>query len=178
MTKTLYLTALLPPAHVSHAVSRYQRAWFQRQGEALALFLQPHIPILFSNESPVSLFNDDLPPAVPCRTKDLITRDSAVFLLVDTGGLYEDLRRRICSLKTTGPYPSVSGILLRGDCREKVLIDQDTRLPLSPMKWLDSSLACLRVEYFWNDEGNPFGTYSECIFLKKLRRPASLTRER
>jgi len=110
------LLALRAPGSIEAEVGKVQQALFQEHGFVSAIALSPVIPIAFLGRFPPRGFLQRLQAAVsgPLRVSAAGTawQQGALFLTLDTGGVWASLRDACAGESTTGLFPVAEGFFL------------------------------------------------------------------
>jgi len=170
MKDGIYLTAVIPPSHVSAKVLEYQHGVFRRYGIVTGLFLDPHIPLAFTRTPPEDLFSRDIPQEAPFVTTGLIRDADHTFLGVETGGQWERLASMLPASGMDGPYSPRPGIFLFTLAPDTPGVDTGSAASLTGLKWFSSTLRCMWIRYLTGEDGAVLGWISETVCSRAMRK--------
>ena len=138
----MYLTALLPPSNISKIIADLQREFFVRYATAAALYIPPHIPLLFSEAAPAK------PPRplpfqqFPFETGGLVRLEEHEYLEVLPQEQIEELTR----IPKAGPsppyYPTRTGIPIT--LHQTATLKRNLEVP-APLRWRSSEMVCYEL---------------------------------
>ena len=165
-TRDHLLLALLAPGSVEAAVGAIQEEIFRERGLVSAIALSPIVPLAFiQGESVDALprgFLDSLDRAVRApyriRTTSALWREGALFLGLETGGVWESLRKA-CRARGSVPacaapgrelFPAAEGFFFGcGEAREPdrraIARGVTGRVDAAPIAFTSSTLAVVRI---------------------------------
>lgn len=170
MKDDLFLTAIIPPSHVTAVIAEYQHRLFRDYGAVSGLFCVPHIPLFFSRRPPEGLFTDLPAPDSAYSTTKLHRVDDTVYLGVEPAGFWEQLRGQWVGQVVEGPYTPFPGIFLHTRPLEPEGRQETPEFP-EPRRisWSSSTLVCLHMEFLF--EGGGFrGCIIETMQSRRIKK--------
>jgi hypothetical protein len=151
-TRDSLLLALLAPGSVEAAAGAIQETIFREHGLVSAIALPPIVPVAFLDAGPTRGFLDSLDRAVHApyrfRTTSVLRSEGALFLGLDTGGVWAALRSACAALVGVPEgrrlFPTAEGFFL--GCLEAGEAKRQGVLPEpAAMSFSSSTLAVMRI---------------------------------
>ncbi|MBT3274484.1 MAG: hypothetical protein HN368_15110 [Spirochaetales bacterium] len=150
----MYLTVIIPPSNIRTILAERQTSLFIESFSPAALFLPPHIPLVFSNTPPSEPKRPLEPQKKPFESVNYSREGEHIFLQVAPEEQLADITR-LLKVSPTEPYfPTRIGVPI-GLYVPNGVISIDN-LPAPPkVRWGASTLVCFELSHgsiddWWN----------------------------
>jgi hypothetical protein len=174
MQGQVLLVALIVPGSVEAELGRVQAAVFSEHGLVSAVALPPLIPVAFPPEVPGDLLATlDRSVAAPWRIRVTgpLWTESALYLGIDSGGMWGTLRRQalaLCDPEPAAPFIPAEGIFM--GCGDASLEQRNAITPAAPsLSFSSSEIAILRLDFPHGGGGWWREVYWEFLEQRPLR---------